>query len=96
MNKRKKTGYNPDPWARDPNKRVAYEFLFNGHLVTPGMQFRVKGDRIVYTFQCLVTDVVTGSTWIQAITQIGFKFPRPEKVTTLVGVKRSYKKKLAA
>lgn len=92
--RKRRIGYNPPRWASDPNKRVTYEFQFKSHLVRPGMQFKLKNDRTIYTFKCLVTDIVTGATWVEAISMMGFKFVRPEKIMSLVGIKKSYRKKV--
>lgn len=95
MNRKVSKDYKPERWGHDPNKCVTYEFQFKKHTVTPGMKFKIKNDRTIYTFRCLVTDIVTGATWIEAMSIMGFKFLRPEKVMSLVGIKKSYRKKVA-
>lgn len=79
-------------WEGDVNKAVAYEFEFNGQIVKPGQKFKLKNDRLVYTFHCLVHNIRTGTSWIEATSENGFHSFRPEKVFKLIGIKRSYSK----
>lgn len=79
-------------WSKDPNKAVVYSFDFRGIEVKPGMKFRLKNDRNIYTFHCLVTNIRTGAVWIECTSPEGFFSFRPERVFKLEGIKRSYKK----
>jgi hypothetical protein len=99
MNNKKGTYSDPASrtrWASDPDKSVSYEFDFKGQLVTPGMQLKVRNERVNHTFICLVTTISTGKTWLETITPEGYRSPRIENIMSVVGVKRSYKKKVAA
>lgn len=88
-------GKERERWDTDPNKAVSYEFDFKGQLVKPGQKFKLKNDRNVYTFHCLVHNVISGTTWIEATSTEGFHSFRPEKVFKLIGIKRSYAKNVS-
>lgn len=85
---------NPERWSQDSNKCVTYEVMFKGYIMKPGTQFRIKDDRNIYTFLCLVSKLDNGSAWIEATSIEGFKSIRPEKITGIVGLKKSYVKKV--
>lgn len=94
---RKKYAYsgNTERWGQDVDKSVAYEFEFKSQLIKPGMQLRFKNDHSIYTFKCLVTQVSTGNTWLELTSTTGFHSKRIEQISRVVGIKRSYKKKVA-
>lgn len=93
MRTTKKYPEKPERWAGDPDKVISYEFELNGKPVTPGTKFKVKGDRSTYTFVCLVHNIRLDVTWIEAMNECGFKSFRPERITSIVVPKRSYRKK---
>jgi hypothetical protein len=95
MTKRKRyADGNPAPWANDPNKTVHYEFKFKGKTVTPGMFLTLKHDRTHYKFVCYVHDTRLDSTWIELVSENGFKSARLDRVSkVLVTNKRSRAKK---
>jgi len=80
-------------WSQRPEMLVSYEFEFKGQVVKPGMQFKVKNERTILTFTCLVHNSKLGTTWVDCLSSEGYRAVRPEKITKLVGIKRSYKKK---
>lgn len=94
MNKRDQVTRDTSRWAGDDNKVVTYEMTFKGDIIKPGQRFRIKHDRTVYTFHCLVTNIKTGSTWIECACESGFYSFRPERMYKLTGVKRSRQKKM--
>ena len=83
-------------WGMDPNKTVSYEFTFGKHVVKPGTQVKIKNDRGTYTFLCLVHNTKLDTTWLELTGPEGFKSVRIERISGIVGLKRSYKKKVAA
>lgn len=85
---------NPPRWGARPEMAVTYEFEFRGVTVKPGMKFKMKNDRTIFTFTCLVTNMKTQDTWIEAMTSEGFRSIRPEKVYKLIGIKKSRLKKI--
>lgn len=93
MARRKTVKRDVSRWAEDPDKAVSYEFQFNGHPVKPGQKFKLKNDRLVYTFHCLVHNIKTGTSWVECVSDEGYHSFRPEKVFKLVGIKRSYTKR---
>jgi len=84
---------NRERWALDPDKHVSYIFDFKGIEVKPGMQFKIKNERTTFTFICLVHNIKIDTTWIECQTPEGFRAVRPEKITKLVGIKKSYRRK---
>lgn len=83
-------------WGHDPNKTVTYEFEFKGHVVKAGTQLKLKNDRTTYTFLCLVHDSRLDKTWLELIGPCGFHFKTIDRVMSVAGIKRSYRKKLKA
>ena len=85
---------NPARWSHDLNKTVHYEFLWKGKSVTPGATLTLKFDRIKYRFLCLVHDVKLDLTWLELISDEGFKSARIDRVSRVfTTVKRSRAKK---
>jgi len=84
---------NPPRYSHDDDKVVTYEFQFKGKLVTPGMKFKIKNDRTIYTFICLVHALKADSTWVEAMSVNGSKAVRIEKISQIIVPKRSYKKR---
>lgn len=94
MIKREKNNVDTARWAGHPTKHVSYEFEFKGQVVTPGMHIKLKNDHAVYTFTCLVYDDRLDKTWIEVLGPYGFGAKTLDKIASIVGIKRSYKKKL--
>jgi hypothetical protein len=90
----KRSGYNgsTERWAKDSNKHVTYEFTFKGTIIKPGTQLRLKDDYTTYTFACLVTDVKLNKTWMELTCSKGFRAKTIDRISRIVGVKRSYTK----
>lgn len=85
-------------WSDSPNKEVVYELLFKKELMKPGTQFKIKNDRTVYTFHCLVHNKTIDengqeviSTWIECMSNKGYRSIRPERIMKVITAKRSYK-----
>lgn len=93
MIKRTKYKGSVERWALDENKHVSYEFEFQGQLVTAGMQLKLKNDHATYNFLCLVHDVRLDRTWLELSGPTGFYSKRIDRVSRIVGIKRSYAKK---
>jgi hypothetical protein len=85
---------NPDRWSHDENKHISYEFKFKNTVVTPGMTLTLRHDRTKYRFICLVHDSRLDKTWIELLSDEGYKSARVERVTKVLStVKRSRAKK---
>lgn len=95
MNKRTQIERDTSRWATDPDKAVVYEMTFKGDIIKPGQRFKIKNDRTIYTFHCLVTNIKSGTTWIECACETGYYSFRPEKMYKLVGIKKSRRKKVA-
>ena len=81
-------------WSFDPNKTVHYEFEFKNRKVVPGTTLTLKHDRTRYKFVCYVHNIKLDTTWIELISQEGFKSARIEKVSKVYfTTKRSRAKK---
>ncbi len=95
MNPRKPTKViSKEPWANDPNKTVHYEFLWKKRTVTPGTIIKLKNDRTQYRFICYVHDIRLNSTWVELMSNKGYRAVRIEKISNvLVTSKRSRAKK---
>lgn len=91
----KKTLYkeNPPRWSARPDFIVCYEFEFKGRMVHPGMKFRIKNERTIFVFQCIVTNT-EGTTWIEAISPEGYRSVRLERISRIEGKKSRLKKEL--
>lgn len=85
-----------DRWALDSGKHVTYEFEFKGQLVKSGMQLKFKNDHATYTFKCMVSKIGTDTVWLELLSSTGFHSKRVDQISKVVGIKRSYKKKLIA
>jgi hypothetical protein len=81
---------NPPRWSSRPDFIVDYEFEFKGIPIHPGTKFRIKNERTIFTFECLVTNT-KGSTWIEAISPEGFRSIRLEKIARIEGKKSKRK-----
>jgi hypothetical protein len=94
----RRTAYKGDTtrWALDPNKQVSYEFQFQGGIVTPGMELRIRDDRAVYKFLCLVYDSKLDKTWLELSCVMGFRAKTIDKVTKVIGLKKTKRKKAMA
>ncbi len=92
----RRTAYKGDTtrWALDKNKTVTYEFEFKKQLVKAGTQLKLKNDHSTYTFLCLVHDSVLDKTWLELSSNTGYYSKTIDRVSAVVGIKRSYKKKL--
>jgi hypothetical protein len=96
MIKRTRSTVPSERWALDSDKHVTYEFEFKGQLVTAGMQLKFRNDHATYTFKCMVSKLGTDVVWLELISPTGFHSKRIDQVSKVVGIKRSYKKKLVA
>jgi hypothetical protein len=83
----------PERWAADPDKYVSYEFKWKNIEVKPGVQFKLKNDRNIYTFICLVHNTKLDTTWIECSSGEGFKSVRISRVSKVLVPKRSYKRR---
>lgn len=85
---------NPARWSHDDDKHISYEFTYKKKKVTPGMTIKLKHDRTQYRFICLVTDTRLDVTWLELISDEGYKSVRLERVSAVLStVKRSRAKK---
>lgn len=85
-------------WAKDESKTLVYELQFKNGLIVPGTKFKLKHDRSIYTFHCLVhcKRIVDGveiiSSWVECMSAEGYKSVRPERISKVMAPKRSYKR----
>lgn len=77
-----------------PTRYVTYEFEFKGKLVKAGMQIKLKNDYRTYTFNRLVHDSSLGKTWMIISNKAGTYARCISKVVKIVGIKRSYARKV--
>lgn len=77
-----------------PNLFVSYEFEFKGKPVTAGMQLKLKNDHKTYTFNRLVHDINLGKTWIILSCKNNTYARCVSRVMKIVGIKRSYARKV--
>lgn len=82
-------------WALDENKHVSYELEFKGQIIKVGTQLKLKNDHTTYNFLCLVHDIKLDKTWMELSGPTGFYSKTVDRISKIVGIKRSYAKKAA-
>ncbi len=74
---------------------VQYELSFGQDIIKPGNKIRIKNDRTIYQFRCLVHNSKLDTTWIDCISADGgWRSFRIEKLKCLVKPKKSRKRKV--
>jgi hypothetical protein len=74
---------------------VSYEFEFNGEVIRPKTEIKMKNMRGKFKFRCIATNVRTGSSWIDCVDcESGeWRSFRVEKLKCIVKPKKSRRKK---
>lgn len=87
--KRSDEVYDPERIYASPDIVTYFELEIDGNILKPGDKVLLKGDtRTQWKFRCLAHNIVKDSTWVDLISDMGFRAVRIDQIKLIKVVKK--------